>query len=140
MRIRVFYDDTDFRIKSWRRIRKLIEKVIAEEGKISGDLNFILTNDKTLKEINIEFLKHNYYTDVICFDYGGKNIISGEIYISLDTVKINARNYKISYNTEIIRVMIHGVLHLCGYDDNEKRKKDEMRGREDYWLTIFDMI
>jgi probable rRNA maturation factor len=140
VRIRVFYDDTDFRIKSWRRIRKLIEKVIAEEGKISGDLNFILTNDKTLKEINIEFLKHNYYTDVICFDCGEINIISGEIYISLDTVKINARNYKISYNTEIIRVMIHGVLHLCGYDDNEKRKKDEMRGREDYWLTIFDMI
>jgi probable rRNA maturation factor len=136
--IRIFYDKIAFRIKSWRKIKKIIEKVIAKENRVSGDLTFILTSDKELKKINIEFLKHNDNTDVICFDYCEMNIVNGEIYISLETVRLNAKNYKVSYNKEILRVIIHGVLHLCGYDDKTEKEKKRMRMREEYWLEIFD--
>ena len=135
MSIRVFYDDSNFRIKGWKKTRSLIEKVISFEGKSTGDLNFILTTDKILKEINSEFLKHYYNTDVISFNYGDENCITGEVYISIETVKINAKNYKVSYSNELLRVMIHGVLHLCGHNDESASEKIEMRKREDFWLT-----
>lgn len=138
MKIKIYYDNINFRLKGWRKIKEFIEKVISNEDKISGDLNFIITDDDTLKEINVLFLKHNYYTDVISFDYEDKDVISGEIYISLDTVKINSLNYKISLSQEMLRVMIHGVLHLCGYDDKEIKEKSKMRKRENYWLKIFN--
>lgn len=140
MNIQIFYDNINFRVKNWRNVKKLIEKVISEEGKISGDLNFILTNDTILKEINVQFLKHNYYTDVVSFDYGEHNIIAGDIYISIDTVKINAKNYKVSYRLELVRVIIHGVLHLCGYEDKTAMEKDVMRRKENSWLRVYREI
>jgi probable rRNA maturation factor len=136
--IKIFYDEINFRVKDWRKIKGLIEKVISEENKISGDLNFIITDDVLLKEINIEFLKHNYLTDVISFNDSKENKISGEIYVSLNTVKANAINYNVSLSEELIRVFVHGVLHLCGYDDNESSKKEEMRRTENYWLEIYN--
>ena len=140
MSIRVFYDEVNFRLKSWRKIKKVIEKVIANENRISGDLNLILTTDNILKEINIEFLKHNYYTDVICFDYSEGKIVRGEIYISVDTVRSNAKKYKVSYDSEILRVIIHGVLHLCGYNDKSEKEKAEMRVMENTWMKKFEEI
>lgn len=140
MSVKIFYDNIDFRIKNWRNVKKLVEKVISKEKKISGDLNFILTNDTSLKEINVQFLKHNYYTDVISFNYGSKNIVDGEIYISIDTVRINAKNYKVSYKIELLRVIIHGVLHLCGYDDCNEEEKDKMRRMENYWSGVYSEI
>lgn len=138
MSIRIFYDDVDFRLKGWRKIQKLIERVISDEKKISGDLIFIFTNDTNLKKLNEKFLKHSYYTDVISFDYGNGDRINGEIYISIDTVKINSINYKVSYTSELIRVIIHGVLHLCGYDDKGNKKKSKMRRMESFWLKIYE--
>ncbi|MBA4322209.1 MAG: rRNA maturation RNase YbeY [Odoribacter sp.] len=140
MSIHIFYDDIDFRVSHWRKIRKFIEKVISEERRISGDLNFIITDDKSLKEINAEFLQHNYFTDVICFDNSVGEVLSGEVYISLETVKLNAVNYDVSLENEIKRVLIHGVLHLCGYDDKEAVAREEMRTREDFWLSVYDSI
>jgi rRNA maturation RNase YbeY len=133
--VRIFYEDIGFRLRGWKKIREIVNKVIAKEKKISGDLNFILTNDRNLLEINKKFLRRDYYTDVITFDYCEKNIVSGDIYISTETVKVNAKNYKVSYKEEIFRVIVHGVLHLCGYKDNKEGEKKIMRMTEEWWLN-----
>jgi rRNA maturation RNase YbeY len=137
LKIRIFYDDIRFRLRGSKNILKLIEKVIEKENKLSGDLNFIITKDINIKKINKEFLNHDYYTDVIAFGYNENKIINGEVYISFDTVKINANNYKVSLKNELLRVMIHGTLHLCGYRDGNKEKKESMKIIEDRWLKIY---
>ena len=136
MNIRIFYDETNFRLNCWRKTVRIIKEVITKEHKISGDLSFILTNDKTVKEINIQFLNHNFNTDVITFNYNTGNIISGEIYISLDTVAKNAINYNVSFKSEVLRVMIHGVLHLLEYDDKSEKERAKMREMENFWLSM----
>ena len=136
--IRLFYDNTGYRLRGSRKALNLIEKVIREEKRISGDLNFIFTNKYRVREINIEFLKHDYFTDVIAFGYSDGNIIEGEIYLSIETIKKNSVNYKVSLKNEVIRVMIHGALHLCGYDDKTEEERIIMREKEDYWIGIFE--
>lgn len=138
MSIKIFYDEVDFRLQGWRKAVRLFKKVIGNENRIPGDLNFIITSDNELRKINIEFLKHNYFTDVIAFDNKRDNIISGEIYISIDTVTTNSHNYNVSLNEEVLRVMIHGLLHICGYVDDTEKKRNVMRKMEDSWL--FDFI
>lgn len=134
MRIRIYYDEIAYRLKGSKNCLKLIEKVIRSEKKIPGDLSFILTTDEKLLEINREFLDHDYYTDVIAFYNNKEKNLNGEIYISIDTVRRNAHNYKVSLKTELLRVMIHGTLHLCGYTDSNLREKEVMRREEDKWI------
>ena len=98
MSIRIFYDNTPFRIKGWNKLKIKLTKVIRKENKISGDLNFIITNDEYLRKINVQFLEHDYNTDVITFNYNKGDLINGEIYVSIETVKENSNNYKTSLN------------------------------------------
>ena len=134
MNIRLFYDETNFRLKGWRKAVNIFRDIIISENMIPGDINFIVTSDKRLLEINIQFLEHHYNTDVITFNYNNENVINGEVYISIDTVRENANNYKVSLNNEVLRVFVHGVLHLTGYDDKTKLQRKKMREMENYWL------
>lgn len=137
MKIKFFYDDVNYQLRKVRSVKSLIIKVIREEKRIPGDLNFIFTGDERIIEINREFMKHDNFTDVIAFDYCERKTVNGEIYISLDTVKRNANNYKVSLRSEIIRVIIHGTLHLCGYRDKKKEERKIMKEMEDQWLMRF---
>jgi probable rRNA maturation factor len=115
-------------------MKNVIEKVIGKEKSVPGDLNFIITDDVNLRQLNIEFLEHDYNTDVITFNYNDEKVVNGEVYISLETVRYNANNYNVSLSEEMSRVIIHGVLHLVGYDDKTKEKRVEMKSMEDLWL------
>jgi rRNA maturation RNase YbeY len=134
LKINIFYDEIKYRLTGISNVKRLIEKVIRSENKIPGDLSFIITSDTNLIEINREFLEHDYFTDVIAFSDSNNNIVNGEIYISIDTVKRNSINYKVSLREELIRVMIHGTLHLCGYEDDTVKKKAIMNEKEETWL------
>lgn len=138
MSIKIFYDETDFRLIGWRKAVKVIKEVIGKEQKISGDLIFIITNDKTIRKINNEFLEHDYNTDVITFNYNTGNVLNGEIYISIETVRKNAFKYNVSLRNEVLRVLIHGVLHLAGYVDKTGKQKARMRKIEDQWLRLIE--
>lgn len=108
--------------------------VIGEEGKKAGVVNFIFCSDEYLSKVNMEFLKRDYYTDVISFDYSEGDRISGDIMISVDRIKENAENLGVSYTEELKRIMVHGLLHLIGYDDATDDLRADMSRREDFYL------
>jgi len=132
--IGIFYDNIKYRLRKGKETVKIIEKVILRESKIPGDLYFIITNDEELLKINREFLKRDTLTDVIAFNYSKGKTVNGEIYISKETVKRNAYNYKVSLGEEMLRVIIHGTLHLCGYNDKSNKERKIMRKKEDEWM------
>lgn len=137
MSINFFYDQIRYRIHKTTEIKKFLGKVIAEENMKPGDLLFIFTSDKIVRDINKKFLEHDYDTDVISFDYSSGRIVNGEIYISIDAVRRNALNYRVTLSEELLRVMIHGVLHLCGYRDGNKITRDIMFERQENRLKEF---
>jgi probable rRNA maturation factor len=138
--VKIYYDQIKYRIHKTKEIKRFLEKVITDENKTPGDLVFILTNDETLVEINKKFLKRDYYTDVITFDYSADGAVNGEIYMSIDTIRRNALSYKSGVKQELFRVMIHGVLHLCGYKDEEREDRKKMIRRQEEKLKEFEMI
>jgi probable rRNA maturation factor len=119
-------------IKDW------IESAIINENLKIGDINYIFCDDAYLLEKNIKYLKHNTLTDIISFDYTMGKIISGDIFISVERVEENASSYQVSFKDELHRVMIHGVLHYCGYNDKTAAEKVQMRAKEDYYLSLRD--
>lgn len=123
MSVRICYDNIRFRLKSSGKIKEFLEDVIKGRNMIPGDVVFIFSRDKTVRKINREFLKHDYNTDVISFDFNENNFINGEVYISVDTVRRNSVKYNTSLYEEIIRVLIHGTLHLLGYTDGSKEER-----------------
>lgn len=119
------------------RIRTWIEQVIKEEGRVAGILSFIISNDEFLIKLNREYLQHDFFTDVITFDYSEDlNGVSGDVYISLERVEENARELGIRLSDEMNRVMVHGVLHLLGYNDTDDDKKQGMQEKENYYLSL----
>ncbi len=112
-------------------------RTIEKEGKEAGLISFIVSNDEFLVKLNREYLHHDFYTDVITFDYSedGKGV-SGDVYISLERVEENAKDLQIRVIDELYRVMIHGVLHLLGYSDSDDSTRQIMREKEDYYLSL----
>jgi rRNA maturation RNase YbeY len=117
-------------LKSW------IRNIISGEGKNDGDITFIFTNDNNLLDINLKYLEHDYFTDIISFDYSEGFSVSGDIFISLDRVRENSENLKTDLNEELKRVIIHGILHLCGYKDKTSEERVVMTNKENSSLQI----
>ena len=134
MAILFFNEDIKFNLTQKKLLKSWIKQVIANENKICDSINFIFTSDKFLLEINKKFLSHNYFTDIVTFNYCTDNLISGDIYISLETVKNNSISFNVSMIEELYRVMVHGVLHLIGYNDSNELEKSRMREKEDFYL------
>lgn len=127
--------ETDFKLNDEKSISKWISDVITEEGKSLGEINYIFCDDEYLHKINIEFLQHDTYTDIISFDYTLGNTINGDIYISIDRVKENSTTFKTGFINELHRVMIHGVLHYLGYKDKTDDESLLMRQKETFYIN-----
>lgn len=134
--IRFFVEDSNYRIRQKKIIRIWLSDVIVLEYKTLGDLNIILCTDSFLSELNQKYLSHDTLTDVITFDFSENNVLSGEIYISIDRIKENASIFGNAVYNELHRIMIHGLLHLCGYHDKSKKEKEQMTRKEDHYLSI----
>jgi len=119
-----------------RRTSQWIKDVVRKHGKQTGDIACIFCTDEKIIEINRQYLQHDYFTDIITFDYTDGDTLSGDVFISLETVKTNAEQYKTTYEDELRRVVIHGVLHLCGYKDKTPKDKENMRRQEDEALGL----
>ena len=119
------------------KVRTWIKEVARRHNRRVGDLNYIFCNDEKILEVNIEFLQHDYYTDIITFDYSTKRKISGDIFISLDTVASNAELFAKDYDEEFMRVVIHGVLHLCGINDKGEGEREIMEQHENDALALW---
>ena len=133
------YDITGFRVRESRKIKSVIKKIISDTERREGEIRFIFTSDEKILDINREFLKHNYFTDIITFDYDEGNTVSGEIYISIDTVRENSEIFRKSFNDEIHRVIFHGILHLCGYSDKSEPEQKKMRYMEEKYLVFLSL-
>ena len=122
---------------SKRLLKAWIKEFVSNHGKKVGELAFVFCSDEKILEVNQNFLQHDYYTDIITFDYCEGEIVSGDIFISVERVKENATSHNAEYNTEIIRVLAHGVLHLIGFQDKSPKKKKEMTENEDLCISLF---
>ena len=128
------HSECDFEAESVSNLEPWIKTVITKENKTLGELNYIFCTDEYLLEKNQTFLNHNTSTDIITFDYSEENQISGDIFISIERVKENARKFAVEFETELKRVMIHGVLHLIGYKDKSEDEQKLMREKENFYL------
>ena len=125
-----------FSLKTEDAVTKCIKALAKQELREIGDIIFVFCDDNYLHKINLEFLDHDTYTDIITFDYSAGNEVVSEIYISADRVAENAKKYNQTFENEIHRVMIHGVLHLCGYKDKLAEDKQIMRDKENHYLSL----
>jgi len=136
MAVKFYLADIKFVLNHKRQLKKSIEFLFSDQNKDLKSLTYVFTSDEYLLKINQDFLKHDYFTDVITFTLSAeKNKIEGEVYISIDRVKENAKQLATDFSSELHRVMIHGALHLCGYKDKLKRDQFGMRKLEEKYLS-----
>jgi len=129
-------ESVTFRLSDKARLSNWISKVIKKENGSIGPISFVYCNDEYLREKNCKYLKNNELTDIVAFDYCEGNKISGDIFISVDRIRINAVSYKTGFNNELHRVMVHGVLHLLGYKDKNAADRAVMIEKEDLYLSL----
>ena len=120
-----------------QKINSWIKETAAHYGKKVGEIAYIFCSDERILEINNQYLCHDYFTDIITFDYCDGIIISGDIFISVDTVLSNSKEFGVSFETELLRILIHGILHLCGQDDKTPELRVEMTEKEDLALKAY---
>ena len=135
-----FFTETDFELQDQEYYRDWINACMDREKKKVGNVNVIFCNDDYLLEINQNHLDHDYYTDIITFDYSGENQLNGDIFISIDRVADNSYDYKTTFDSELSRVIIHGFLHMCGYGDKTETEEKTMRAKEDECLLMTTAI
>nr|MBI1231373.1 rRNA maturation RNase YbeY [Cytophagales bacterium] len=141
MPVRFFEEETTFKLVQKNRYKNWIKQIAKNEGYSMGELNYIFCSDEYLLQINVAYLDHDTFTDIITFDQrDDPKEISGEIYISVDRVSENALLFKVPFQTELERVISHGLLHLCGYSDKNKEEKLHMRLKEDEALRVLNTL
>lgn len=129
-------EEIDFHLDDENKVSKWIESIILKNKKELGEINYIFINDEKILEINQEYLKHDYYTDIITFDYCVGDLVSADIFISIETVESNSYKFETSFQQELMRVIIHGVLHLLGYNDSDEENRQLMRKKENEALSL----
>ena len=133
----IFNYETDFQLENESVYEQWIDAVIESEGKEPGEINYIFCDDEYLHNINMQYLNHDTLTDIISFDYCIGDLISGDIFVSIERVLDNAKDYEVSFNEELLRVLAHGVLHYCGYKDKTENEALLMRTKEQEKIDMF---
>ncbi len=134
--VRYFTEDISFTFKEKSLNNKWYRLVASSEVRRLGDINVIFCSDRYILDINMRYLQHDYFTDIITFDYCREDLLSGDLFISVDSVRENSLYYGTDFEDELNRVLVHGVLHLIGYDDHSEKETALMRSKEDYYLEI----
>jgi rRNA maturation RNase YbeY len=133
----LFFSETKFKLLLKRPVKNWLGEVVKHEEKKMGNVNIVFHNDEQLLKLNKQYLNHDTFTDIITFDYSEKNMLHGDICISVERVKENAEKYNFSFDEELRRVMAHGILHLCGYQDKKNKDKKLMKQKEEEALFLF---
>ncbi|MFD0863173.1 rRNA maturation RNase YbeY [Sungkyunkwania multivorans] len=132
-----FHSEVDFNIEDEERYRDWMMRVASTEGYEIGDINYIFCDDEYLHELNLKYLEHDTFTDIISFDYTVGDLLQGDIFISVERVRDNASRYDVEFDEELKRVMVHGILHYCGYKDKSEKEAGIMRAKEEEKLLLF---
>ena len=134
--ISYYNEDISFNLKAKLLNNRWLKMVIESEIKKTGDISIIFCSDNYILDVNMKYLQHDYFTDIITFDYCEGSRLSGDLFISIDSVRENAIHYGVDFETELDRVMVHGVLHLIGYDDHSPEDIAVMREKENYYIQM----
>jgi probable rRNA maturation factor len=129
------FNHTERKFLPLKKMKEAASNVFLGEGRYDVELNIIILDDSAIHQMNIEFLQHDYPTDVITFNLDEENFLAGEIYISADTAEIQSKDYKVSLTNELMRLAAHGALHLCGYDDETPEQREYMHSLENKYIT-----
>ena len=132
-----FNYETDFELDNESHYEDWITRIIESEGFDEGEINYIFCDDEYLHKINVEYLDHDTLTDIISFDYTVGNLLQGDIFVSIERVRENADDFKVSFDEELRRVLSHGVLHYCGYKDKSEKDEALMRAKEEEKMQMF---
>ena len=135
-----YFEDTDFKLRHKTRIKEWLRLVAESEVFTLGNISVIFCSDNYILDINQKYLQHDYFTDIITFDYSEGGRISGDLFISVDSVRENSVEYGTEFEDELHRVIVHGILHLIGYDDHTEDEIKTMRSKEDYYLSLFELV